>query len=109
MKMEGEKTMARERKSNKGNKKEYKTQNFRMKGELVKFDTFGKDDEHVWLVIAEETNETKYTVKMFNVSDEVYNKLADAKEVLVNFNLSYSKNGNNIALQIVANSIEVIE
>lgn len=101
--------MARERKATKETRKEYKAQNFRMKGELVKFDTFGKGEEHVWFVLAEETNGTKYTIKMFNVSDEDYNKLADAKEVLVNFNLSYSKNGNNIALQIVANSIEVIE
>lgn len=102
--------MARERKATtKETKKEYKNQNFRMKGELVKFDTFGKDDEHVWFVIAEETNGTKYTIKMFNVSDDTYNKLSDAKEILVNFNLSYSKNGNNIALQIVANNIEVIE
>lgn len=101
--------MARERKATKETKKEYKNQNFRMKGELVKFDTFGKNKEHAWFVIAEETNGTKYTVKMFNISDDTYDDLADAKEILVNFNLSYSKNGNNIALQIVANNIEVIE
>lgn len=102
--------MARERKSNKGNtKKEYKPQNFRMKGKLVKFDTFGKDNEHVWLVIEEETNGTKYTIKKFYMSDEEYDALANAKEIMVNFNLSYSKNGNNIALQIVANNIEIIE
>lgn len=101
--------MARERKATRETKKEYKSQNFRMKGKLVKFDTFGKNNEHVWLVIEEETNGTKYTIKKFNMSDDDYDALADAKEVMINFNLSYSKNGNNIALQIVANNIEVIE
>lgn len=102
--------MARETKNTRGTKKEekkvYKNQPFTMVGELVKFGTFGKDDAHAWLVVAEETNDTKYTIKRFNLSDDEYDLLSDAKVVEVNFNLSYSKNGSDIALQIVANSIK---
>lgn len=102
--------MARETKNTRGTKKEekkvYKNQPFTMVGELIKFGTFGKTDEHAWLVVAEETNDTKYTLKRFNLSDDEYDLLSDAKVVSVDFNLSYSKNGSDIALQIVANSIK---
>lgn len=105
--------MARETKRNargtqKEERKEYKNQPFTMVGELIKFGTFGKDDVHGWFVIAEETNETKYTIRRFNLTDEEYDLLANAKVLEVNFNLSYSKNGSDIALQIVANSIKKI-
>lgn len=104
--------MARETKNTRGTKKEekrtYNNQPFTMVGELVKFGTFGKDDAHGWVVVAEETNDTKYTIKKFNLSDDEYDLLANAKVVEINFNLSYSKNGNDIALQIVANSIKKI-
>lgn len=104
--------MARETKNARGTQKEerktYKNQPFTMVGKLVKFGTFGKEDAHGWLVVAEETNDTMYTIKKFNLSDDEYDLLSDAKVVEVGFNLSYSKNGNDIALQIVANSIKKI-
>ena len=90
-------------------RKEYKNQPFKMLGELVKFGTFGKNDEHGWFVISEVTNGTKYTIKKFNLSDNEYDILTEAKLVDVDFNLSYSKNGSDIALQIVANNIKKLE
>lgn len=90
-------------------KKDYKNQNFKMNGKLVKLGYFGKDEQHAWFVVEEETNGTKYMIKMFNLTDEDYDVLADSKEVEVSFNLSYNKNGNDISLQIVAYDIKSVE
>lgn len=92
--------------SKKATKKEYKNQNFKMRGKLEKWDTFGKNtNKHAWFVVAEETNGTKYMIKKFNLTDREYDILADSENVEVYFNLSYNKVGNDIALHIVASEI----
>ena len=92
-----------------GNKKEFKNQPFKMRGTLEKWDTFGDNDNHAWLVIAEETNGTKYTLKMFNINDDILDVLNNSEDIEVYFNIGYNKYDNNINLVLIAHDIFPIE
>lgn len=93
----------------KGGKKEFKNQPFKMRGTLEKWDTFGKDDEHAWFTIAEETNGTKYSIKVFNPTEDFIDVLNNADSVEVYYNISYNKYNGNIGLVLIAHDIFPIE
>ena len=93
----------------KGEKKEFKNQPFKMRGTLEKWDTFGTNDEHAWFTIAEETNGTKYSIKVFNPSEKFIDVLNNAEKVEVHFNISYNKYNGNIGLVLIAHDIFSID
>lgn len=92
-------------------KKERKVyrQELYMTGEVTRIDTFGKDDEHISFTVKDDISGLKYVFKMFNVSDELYDEIADSERVRVGFNLSYNTYNDNLQLQLVAWGCEALD
>lgn len=98
-------TATRKTENKGGAKKEFKNQNFKMRGTLNKMDCFGQQGRHVWFSIKEHLTGTGYMFKFFNISDDKYDILADNTEFEVYFNIGYNKQGNNVTMQLVATNI----
>lgn len=98
-------TATRKTENKGGVKKEFKNQNFKMRGTLNKMDCFGKDGQHCWFSIKDEVTGTGYMFKFFNINDDKYDILAESNEIEVYFNIGYNKQGNNVTMQLVATDI----
>jgi len=86
----------------KGGNKEFKNQGFKMRGKLVKWDTFGKNNDNAWYVLEDEVTERKYTFKQFNIDDATENLLTDSEKLEVYFNICYNNFNNTLQLQLVS-------
>lgn len=96
---------SRGRKNARGTKKEFKNQDYKMRGVVEKCDTFGKDLEHCWFSLKDDVNGTKYVFRFFNIPDEKYDVLMSANHIEVYFNIGYNSYNENIILQLVATDL----
>lgn len=85
-------------------KKEYKNQNYKMRGSIERADLFC-NDKHVRVTIRDEVSERKYVFVLFNVTDEQFDIIAESERLEVYFNISYNNYNNQIQLQLVATEI----
>lgn len=85
-------------------KKEFKNQNFKMRGEVVTANTFG-DGKHVRITIIDDISTRKYVFVIFNATDDQYDILAESDKLEVYFNIAYNNYNNQIQLQLVATEI----
>lgn len=85
-------------------KKEFKNQNYKMRGEITNANSFA-DDKHVRITLKDDVTERKYVFVMFNVTDEQYDILAESNKLEIYFNIGYNNYNNQIQLQLVATEI----
>lgn len=90
-------------------KKEFKNQDYKMRGTIEKCDSFGKNNEHCWFSLKDDANSTKYVFRFFNIPDEKYDVLMSANHIEVYFNIGYNVYNENVILQLVATDLFEIE
>lgn len=85
-------------------KKEFKNQNYKMRGEIANANTFA-DDKHVRITIKDDVTERKYVFILFNATDEQYDILAESTKLEIYFNIGYDNYNNQIQLQLIATEV----